>query len=106
MVLNNAGLLTTTNFDEITAADHTVVTGVTGKTVDVHEICVTAAGNVDLTLKSGTTVILGPIGLRDGLFHLELSKIAPIMSTAEDEAFVMTLSAAVRVSGFVKTVQS
>lgn len=86
-----------------TAANHTIVTAVTGKKIALRAYALTAAGDVDLTWKSGTTAISGamdfggtdePRGISHGLGKYPLE-------TTAGEALVLTSTAAVQVSGYI-----
>lgn len=46
-----------------TAADQTIVTGVTGKSIYVVKMVASAAGVTSITVKSGATALSGPIPL-------------------------------------------
>jgi hypothetical protein len=89
--------------DFATAANHTVVAAVAGKVIHITNITLTVAGETNLTLKSGTTAMSGamdfggtdePRGVSDHLGCCPLKTVA-------GEAFVITSSAAVQVSGYV-----
>jgi hypothetical protein len=89
--------------DFSTAANHTIAAGVAGKEIHITNITLTVAGETNLTFKSGTTAISGamdfggtnePRGISD---HLGC---CPLKTTA-GEAFVITSSEAVQVSGYV-----
>lgn len=89
--------------DFATAATHEIVAAVTGKKIKIVNIMFTVAGETNLTFKSGTTAMSGamdfggtdePRGMvhHFGDFPLE---------TTSGEAFQITSSGAVQVSGYV-----
>lgn len=86
-----------------TTANHTIAAAVAGKEIHITNITFTVGGETNLTFKSDTTAISGamdfggtdePRGISD---HLGC---CPLKTTA-GEAFVITSSAAVQVSGYV-----
>jgi hypothetical protein len=86
-----------------TAANHTIAAAVADKEIHITNITFTVGGETNLTFKSDTTAISGamdfggtdePRGISD---HLGC---CPLKTTA-GEAFVITSSAAVQVSGYV-----
>ena len=89
--------------DFSTAASHTIAAAVAGKVIHITNLTLTVGGETNLTFKSGTTAISGamdfggtnePRGISD---HLGC---CPLKTTV-GEAFVITSSAAVQVSGYV-----
>lgn len=85
-----------------TAATHTIVTAVSGKKIAIVNLVFTVAGDTNITLQSDATALTGamdfggsgePKGLAAHLGDFPLE-------TATGEAFKMTLSGAVQVSGF------
>lgn len=89
--------------DFSTAANHTVAAAVAGQEIHITNLTLTVGGETNLTFKSGTTAMSGamdfggtnePRGISD---HLGC---CPLKTTA-GEAFVITSSAAVQVSGYV-----
>lgn len=100
--------LTINNFDQATVADHEVAAAVTGERHRVVEVVLHAIGATDVTIKSGTTVLLGPYALSAGSFlHLPAERVVALDSrgywahTAKGEALNIALSAAQRVAGHV-----
>lgn len=89
--------------DIATAADHTIIAAVPSRKISISAIAFTVAGETNLTLKSGSTALSGamdfggtnePRGLTHNLGEYPLQ-------TAVGEAFVITNSIAVQVSGYV-----
>jgi hypothetical protein len=79
------------------------IAAVAGKKISITNIALTVSGETNITLKSGTTAISGamdfggtdePRGMTQGLGEYPLQ-------TTPGEAFVMSSSLAVQVSGYV-----
>lgn len=85
-----------------TAADHTIISGSAGTQIKVVSILFTVQGEVDITLKSGSTAKSGPMdfgGDSEPTGIVACHGPGPfVCDTAED--FVINLSAAVQVSGY------
>lgn len=86
-----------------TVADHTIISAVTGRKINITSFLFTVGGEVDVTLKNGTTALTGamdfgatsePRGIVSNFSE------SPIELTPGN-AFVITLSHAVQVSGLV-----
>ena len=86
-----------------TAVNHEIVAAVTDRIICVTALAFTVAGNVNITLKSDATAISGamdfgaasePRGLTHGIGDNPLK-------TEAGEAFKITLSAAIQVSGYL-----
>lgn len=100
--LHNTAKVLTALFDENTAATHEIVALTAGKRMTVYEVYLAAAGANDVTWKSNTTILLGPVGLTAGnIMHIPAGTL-PFCSVASGEALNLTLSAAARVTGWVK----
>ena len=93
----------TASINIATAADHTIIAAVSGKKIIITNLLFTAGGDVNITLKDGTTALTGamdfggtsePRGMVSN-FGDEAIELTP------GNAFVITLSAAVQVSGTV-----
>ncbi len=89
-----------------TAADHTIVAADATNKIKIVSMRLTVAGETNLTFKRGTTAVSGamdfggtgePKGMVDGG-----SVFNPILETNANEAFIITSSAAVQVSGWVR----
>ncbi|MEA3252719.1 MAG: hypothetical protein U9Q35_14460 [Pseudomonadota bacterium] len=89
--------------DFSTAATHEIIAAVAGKKIKVCNLMLTVAGDTNLTLKSATTALSGaldfggtnePRGMVHGFGDFPLE-------TASGEAFQITSSGAVQVSGYV-----
>ena len=86
-----------------TAASHTIIAAVSGRKIIITSFFFTAGGEVNVTLKDGTTALTGAMD-----FGGE-SEPRGIVSNFGDNAieltpgnaFVITLSAAIQVSGLV-----
>lgn len=89
------------------SGDNTVVSGTGGQTIRVHRIMFVVAGTVNVTLKDGASTSLSgaiPMTAYGGLI-LDLSD-TPWFVTAAGNAFIINLSAAVQVSGFIQYTKS
>lgn len=89
--------------DIATADDHEIIEAVAGKKISIANIALTVGGETTLTFKSGTTAISGamnfggtdePRGMTHGLGEYPLQ-------TTIGEAFVLSISLGVQVSGYV-----
>ena len=93
-------------FDQSTAADHTIVAGVAGKTIRVLGWKLTIAAAVNITWKTSLPAPFGS-GSISGVYVFGSGGIdEPVLpfqcyETSEGEALILTLSGAVRVSGDV-----
>lgn len=87
--------------DEATAADHTIVAAVTGQRIRIMAMWLWSDGIVDVTPKSGTTALSGFISLvAQSQFMLEPRRDnEPWFTCGSGEAFVLTVGAAIQVSG-------
>ena len=86
-----------------TAADHTIIAAVTGKKIIITSLFFTVGGDVNVTLKDGATAISGAMDFGGtseprGMV-VNFADIA--IALGSGNAFVITLSAAVQVSGTV-----
>ena len=90
------------------AGDAKVILHVPATLIEVYQIYLTSAGNVDVTIKDGSTSLTGPMSMVRGI-PLDLKSVVkeqPVFSTAKDvNDFVISLSAAVHVGGVVHFVQ-
>jgi len=83
-----------------TSGDNTIISAVSGKKHYILKLVIIAEGAVDIILKHGATAWTGPMKFAD-LTGLTLDlEFAPLI-TDENEAFIINLSAAVTVTGFV-----
>jgi len=86
-----------------TAADHTIITAVTGRKINITSFLFTAGGEVNVTLKDGAAALTGAMDFGG------TSEPRGIVASLDDKAlgltvssaFVITLSAAIQVSGLV-----
>lgn len=86
-----------------TAATHEIIAAVTGRKIKIVCLMFTVAGETNITLQSDTTLKSGALdfgGTDEPRGMVTHFGIAPL-ETVSGEAFKMTLSAAVQVSGFV-----
>lgn len=85
-----------------TLGDNTIIAGSPGTKIKVVTILFTAAGEVDITFKSGTTPLSGPLdfgGTNEPMGIVACHGPGPLpCQTAED--FIINLSGAVQVSGY------
>lgn len=85
------------------SGDNTIVALVSGKRIKVYAVVLIARGTVNVTFKSGaSTSLTGAMQFqaREG-FTVAVAPPAFVLATAAGEAFVMNLSAAVQVDGWV-----
>jgi hypothetical protein len=87
-----------------TAADQTVIAGAAGKTIRILKLAFVSAGTTNITLKHGTTAWSGVMPFVANMGFVEDAETNPFITLA-GEAFVITSSAAVQVSGYVKYTQ-
>jgi len=86
-----------------TAGDHTIISAVSGRKICITSIFFTVAGEVDVTLKDGTTAISGPMDF-GGTSEPRgmVSNFGDVsIELTPGKAVVIPLSAAVQVSGTV-----
>ena len=93
----------TTAISIATAADHTIIAAVSGKRIVVTSIVFTVGGDVNVTLKDGTTALSGAMdfGGTSEPRGMVVNFGDIVMRLSVGNAFIITLSAAVQVSGFV-----
>ena len=105
-VLTRPEDLVLVNIDENTAATHAIVDLAAGQTITVYEVYLVAAGTTDVTFKTATTTVIGPIGMKTGdVLHIPASTVMPFMRCVKGEAFQITLSAGERISGWARYTQ-
>jgi hypothetical protein len=95
--------LKTETISDATSGDNTIVALVTGKRIKVYAIVLIVEGTVNITFKSGaSTSLTGQMNFqaREG-FTLAVAPPAFLLQTAAGEAFVMNLSAAIQVDGWI-----
>ena len=84
------------------AADNTIVSAVSGEIVRVWKIWFWVNGTVSVTIKDGTTSLTGAMAMvAQNEFNRPLDEVVPWFTTTAGNAFVITLSGAVQVSGRV-----
>lgn len=95
--------VTSAKIDFATAASHTIVAGQAGKKIKITSLIFTVGGETNLTLKSGSTALTGPMdfGGTDEPRGMVCTQGFLPYELAEGEAFVITSSSAVQVSGCV-----
>lgn len=89
--------------DESTAATHEIIPAVTGKKICITNLMFTVAGETNITLQSDANVLSGPLDLGGtdeprGMVH---SFGDNPLKTVAGEAFKITSSGAVQLSGYV-----
>ena len=85
--------------------NNTVIAGVLGKTIKILQLLLVGGGNVNITLKSGTTALSGAIPLAaNSAFSLNYNQLP--LSCNSGDAFIITADAGSQVSGIVWYVQS
>ncbi|MCG8442269.1 MAG: hypothetical protein MI723_10720, partial [Caulobacterales bacterium] len=101
-----AKALTSTPVSASASGDNTLVAGAVGETARVHRLIMMPAGDVSAGIKAGATTLLEPMPLlaNQGLV-LEYSR-EPYFVGGDNEAIVLTLSAAVAVTGMIEYVRS
>lgn len=91
--------------DTATAGANTLVTGQTGKKIEVIQYTINAVADNTMTFKSGSTALTGPMSLSAS--EVIVSVTAPstyqtmnaLFETASGESLVLTLANATQVSG-------
>jgi hypothetical protein len=87
--------------DTAGSGDNTLIAGVTGYYIAVYKIWYVLAGDVNHTLKNGSTAFSGTVtGKAGGSFVLDYDG-TPWFVTTAGNGFVLNLSGAVQVSGRV-----
>lgn len=81
------------------SGDNTIVAAVASQSTRVHGLLLVADTPVDVTVKTGTTSRSGPMRL--GALYLPPGSTEALYKTANNEAFILNLSAAVQVSGTI-----
>ena len=100
--LSEVQTLDRAKIDIATAATHEIIAGTTGKKIHIHNMIFTVAGEVNVTLLTGDTDISGAMdfgGESEPRGMVGTLGLAPLICDS-GEAFNITLSAAVQVSGF------
>lgn len=103
-----AKALTNASVSVSSSGDNTVVSGTSSQTVRVHKLVLIAAGAVSVTLKDGAgTSLTGAIPLTtNGSLSIDFPEGEPAFVTSAGNGFVVGLSAAVAVTGFVQYTKS
>ncbi|GAH61720.1 unnamed protein product, partial [marine sediment metagenome] len=89
--------------DESTAATHEIIAAVVGKKIRIVNLMLTVAGETNITLQSDANVLSGPLdfgGTDEPRGMVHHFGDAPL-DTVEGEAFKITSSGAVQLSGYV-----
>ena len=90
-----------------TSGDNTVVAAPTAPNrYNAYELLLVPKGPVGVTVKDGSTAIIGPIRMGPGtgvggLFMRRRDDEKPVIQTTRGSAFVVNLDAAVQVGGYV-----
>lgn len=86
------------------SGDNTVISGVGGQAIRIYKLVVTAAAAVNVTLKSASTSLTGAMRLTaDGsAIVLESNDGEPLFQCGTADAFIVNLSGAVALTGFVQ----
>lgn len=90
------------------SGDNTAIAGTATQTIRVNRLYMVAAGAVNVTLKDGTgTPLTGAIPMvANQVMHLDFSGGEPWFVTSAGNGFVINLSGAVAVTGFVQYTKS
>lgn len=92
--------------NKATLAEHTIVAAVANKRIRVINYTLIADALVDATWKSNTTALTGPLGFpANGGCSPQGDQKSPQFETAAGEALVLSLTAAVQVSGHLAYVE-
>lgn len=86
--------------DISTSGDNTIITGTATKKIRIYSLVFVSEGTVSITLKDGATAISGAMAFSANMGFSENFWPAPI-TLSSGNAFVINLSAAVAVRGFV-----
>jgi len=93
----------TVAIDIASIASHTIIAAVSGKKINITSLLFTTGGDVNITLKDGTTALTGAMDF--GGTSEPRGIVANFgdnaMELTPGNAFVITLSAAIQVSGLV-----
>lgn len=106
-----AGLLSPTDLSEVaidfnTASTVSLVSATGGQTTRIHRLFVVVGGSTNLTFQSASTALHGVLPMQTGgSFVLDFDQ-RPWFTTATNEAFQITSSSAVQVSGRIYYVKS
>lgn len=86
-----------------TATDTTIVAAVAAQRIRIYAIWIWSAGSTNVTPKSASTALAGPIAMAaQSDFNREPRRDQePWFTCGVNEAFVLTTSAAVQISGIV-----
>jgi hypothetical protein len=88
------------------SGDNTVIAGVSGQFIKVLQFLLVAGGATTLTLKSGASLLSGPMALAaNSVLTLSYFQL-PLQTIGPGDAFVLNSSAAVSVGGVVWFLQS
>jgi hypothetical protein len=100
--------LTNASVSISSSGDNTVVSGTSSQTVRVYKLVLIAAGGVAVTIKDGaSTSLTGAMPLAaNGAMAIDFNEGEPVFVTSSGNGFVVNLSAAVAVTGFVQYTKS
>jgi hypothetical protein len=100
--------LTNASVSISSSGDNTVVSGTSSQTVRVYKLVLIAAGGVAVTIKDGaSTSLTGAMPLAaNGAMAIDFNEGEPAFVTSSGNGFVVNLSAAVAVTGFVQYTKS
>jgi hypothetical protein len=96
-------IIKTAKIDHAASGDNTIIPAVSNKTLKIFALTFVVSGAVNVKFKRGTTDLTGDLNFASkgqGVFSA-INPPAFLMQTAAGEAFIMNLSAAVAVDGFV-----
>ena len=85
------------------AGENTIISGVTGKRLILYALFFTVGGEVDITLKDGSTNISGPMsfGASAEPRGMVVSQMHSPIELGEGNSFIINISVGVQVSGTV-----
>lgn len=107
--LQTTSSLTNANVSISTSGENTVISGTASQTIRVFRGAFTAASAVTLTIKnaaSGTTLATIPLSANGSVAFDTFESGEPLWITAPSGAFIVSLSSAVSVQGFIQYTKS
>jgi hypothetical protein len=88
------------------SGDNIVIAGVSGQLIKVLQFLLVAGGATTLTLKSGASLISGPMSLEAGGTLILPYSSVPIQTISAGDPFIINSSAAVSVGGIISFTQA
>ena len=95
-------VLTNAVVDIASSGDNTLVAAVSGQTTRIHVLVLVPDADVDVVLKTGSTALTGTLRLKANQPLALGFQAEPHFVTGTNEAFIVNLSGAVSVDGWVQ----